>query len=171
MTSTDNQVGLTDSSNISTKVLAPPGGKTSISLFGNDSDPTPAPTQREVNQCQVARNKSNVFASDTPVPEAAPAHHKQSQQRRQQSSVFGEPPQPVPKPSFEPEPRKPHLVNPHQEARQKSTVFEEPKVQAKPPPRKTSDIISGQGVNSEEKAHTTVKMHAPPGGKSSISFG
>lgn len=152
-------------------MLAPPGGKTSISLFGNDSDPMPVSKQRGVNQCQVARNKSNVFASDASAAEEAPAHHKQSQKRRQQSSVFGEPSQPVPKPAFEPEPRKPHLVNPHQEARQKSSVFDEPKVQAKPPPRKTSDIISGEGMNSEEKTHTTVKVHAPPGGKSNISFG
>lgn len=172
MTSTENNVGITDSTNISTKVLAPPGGKTSISLFDNDSNPVPPSRQREVNQCQVARNKSNVFSSDASVHEGAPAHHKESQQRRQQSSVFGEPSSPVPKPAFEPEPRKPHVVNPHQEARQKSSVFEEPNASAKPPPpRKGSDIISGQGPCAEEKAHTSVKVRAPPGGKSNISFG
>lgn len=155
------------------RVLAPPGGKTSISLFGNDGGPQPEPPKRGVNQCQAARNKSNVFASDTPSAVVAPVHHAESQQRRQQSSVFGEPSRPAPKPSFEPEPRKPHVVNPHQEARQKSSVFEEPKEAAKvPPPRKADDIISGRGTSAaEEKAHTSVKVHAPPGGVSHISFG
>ena len=152
-------------------MLAPPGGKTSISLFDNDSNPQPQPTRREVNQCQAARNRSNVFSPDTPAAGETSAPHKESQQRRQQSSVFGEPVQPVPKPSFEPEPRKPHVVNPHQEARQKSHVFEEPAAPAKPPPRRADDIITGHGPSAEEKSHTSVKVHAPPGGVSHISFG
>lgn len=154
------------------RVLAPPGGKTSISLFGNDGDPQPAASRKEVNRCQEARNKSNVFGSAAPES-VTPQHHKESQQKRQASSVFGESSQPVPvsKP-FQPEPRKPHVVNPHQEARQKSSVFKEPTGQAKPPPaRQGSDIISGQGVNSEEPSHTSVKIRAPPGGVSHISFG
>ena len=65
------------------------------------------------------------------------------------------------------------MVNPHQEARQKSQVFKEPTGQSKPPPlqRKGSDIITGEGAGAEEKAHTSVKVHAPPGGVSHISFG
>ncbi|XP_058962877.2 uncharacterized protein [Pocillopora verrucosa] len=172
MASCDNTVGITDSTNISTKVLAPPGGKTSISLFGGDAPEPPAP-KKEVNACQAARNKSNVFASDgpAPAPDTAAAHHKQSQQRRQHSSVFGESSQPAPVAQpFEPEPRKPHSVNPHQEARQKSSLFKEPTEPAKPPPpRKGSDIIAGRG--QDEPAHTSVKVHAPPGGVSHISFG
>lgn len=170
MSSTDNQVGITDSTHISTKVLAPPGGKTSISLFGNDGGTPSEPTRKEVNRCQAERNKSNVFASDAPASAVAPKHHAQSQQRRQHSSVFGDS-QPAPKPSFEPEPRKPHTVNPHQEARQKSQVFKEPTESKPPPPRKREDIISGKGGSNEERSHTSVKVHAPPGGASQISFG
>lgn len=151
--------------------MAPPGGKTSINLFGNDVAPEPAAPKKEVNRCQAARNKSNVFGSEAPATETTPAHLKQSQQRRQASSVFGDssPPAPVQKP-FEPEPLKPHVVNPHQEARQKSSLFKEPTEQSKPPPRKGSDIIAGQG-GSGEASHTSVKVHAPPGGVSHISFG
>jgi len=151
--------------------MAPPGGKTSISLFGNDAAPEPAAPKKEVNRCQAARNRSNVFGSEAPVSEATPAHLKESQQRRQASSVFGDSsvPAPVQKP-FEPEPRKPHVVNPHQEARQKSSLFKEPTEQSKPPPRKENDIIGGQG-SSEEPSHTSVKVHAPPGGVSHITFG
>lgn len=84
--------------------------------------------------------------------------------------MFGESNQPAPvaKP-FEPEPRKPHTVNPHQEARQKSSLFKEPTEPAKPPPRKGTDIIAGRG--QDEAAPTSVKVHAPPGGVSHISFG
>lgn len=154
------------------RVMAPPGGKTSINLFGNDAAPEPAAPKKEVNRCQAARNKSNVFGTtEAPATETTPAHLKESQQRRQASSVFGDssPPAPVQKP-FEPEPRKPHVVNPHQEARQKSSLFKEPTEQSKPPPRKGSDIIVGQG-SSEEPSHTSVKVHAPPGGVSHITFG
>ncbi|PFX34301.1 uncharacterized protein LOC111326418 [Stylophora pistillata] len=169
MSSCDNTIGITDSTNISTKVLAPPGGKTSISIFGGDA-PEPPASRKEVNACQAARNKSNVFASAGPASDTAADHHKQSQQRRQHSSVFGESNQPAPvaKP-FEPEPRKPHTVNPHQEARQKSSLFKEPTEPAKPPPRKGTDIIAGRG--QDEPAPTSVKVHAPPGGVSHISFG
>lgn len=140
-------------------------------MFGNDPAPEPAPPKKEVNRCQAARNRSNVFGSEAPGTEATPAHLKESQQRRQASSVFGGSniPAPVQKP-FEPEPRKPHVVNPHQEARQKSSLFKEPTEQSKPPPRKGSDIIGGQG-SSEEASHTSVKVHAPPGGVSHITFG
>ena len=155
------------------RVLAPPGGKTSISLFGGDAPAPAEPQRKEVNPCQAARNKSNVFGSDDAGPAVAPNHHREGQQRRQQSSVFGEPSQPVPKPSFEPEPRKPHSVNPHQEKRQQSSVFKEPEQPSKPPPsRKGADVISGRGGQpTEEKQHTSVKVHAPPGGVSHISFG
>ena len=139
-------------------------------MFGNDAGGAPAPERKEVNPCQAARNKSNVFGSDAPAPAVTSNHHKESQQRRQHSSVFGDS-QPAPKPAFEPEPRKPQVVNPHQEARQKSEVFKPPVEPSKPlAPRKADDIITGKGV-SEEKSHTSVKVHAPPGGVSHISFG
>lgn len=143
-------------------------------MFGNDAAPEPAAPKKEVNRCQAARNRSNVFGSEAPAQETTPAHLKQSQQKRQASSVFGESSQPAPVPvskPFEPEPRKPHVVNPHQEARQKSSLFKEPTEQSKaPPPRKGSDIIRGQG-GPEEPSHTSVKVHAPPGGVSHITFG
>jgi len=49
----------------STKVMAPPGGQTSINLFGG-----PVGTEQpKVNKCQASRNQSNVFGS----PEQKPA--------------------------------------------------------------------------------------------------
>lgn len=157
------------------RVLAPPGGKTSISLFGNDAAPEPTAPKKEVNRCQAARNKSNVFGApaQTTPEQTTPVHHQESQQRRQMSSVFGEANHPAPAPkAFEPDPpRKPHVVNPHQEMRQKSSLFKEPIEQSKPPPaRKANDIIGGQG-SSAEQSHSSIRVCAPPGGESHISFG
>lgn len=57
----------------STKVMAPPGGKTSINLFGG-----PAETeQHKINNCQASRNQSNVFGT-APEQKSAPVQSRSS---------------------------------------------------------------------------------------------
>lgn len=41
--------------------MAPPGGQTSINLFGGDAEPP----QHTVNKCQASRNQSSVFGSSS----------------------------------------------------------------------------------------------------------
>ena len=159
------------------RVLAPPGGKSSIS-FTDVCEPAP-PVQRDVNACQAARNRSNVFASE-PAPEPS-NQMKACQQQRQMSSVFGETnqPAPIPRPKEPEPPRKPHIVNPHQEARQKSQLFTEKpatdsgdKVQAVNPhqeARQKSQLF--EEVPTSEQSKTSVHISAPPGGVSNITFG
>ena len=65
------------------RVLAPPGGKTSINLFGGDQDANTAP--KAVNPCQAARQQSHVFdTADKPMKV------NQHQAQRQESHIFGQ---------------------------------------------------------------------------------
>lgn len=62
------------------RVLAPPGGKTSINLFGGEAETS---TSKNVNSCQAARQKSHVFDTDH-----SPIKVNQHQALRQESHVF-----------------------------------------------------------------------------------
>ncbi|XP_032231087.2 uncharacterized protein LOC5506748 isoform X1 [Nematostella vectensis] len=86
-------VGITDHK--STKVLAPPGGKDSISFGVSDLGENSA----HVKACQVERNKSNIFVGgDLNLPHKGNA--KSCQEARQRSQVFTAPNEPLPvKPS------------------------------------------------------------------------
>ena len=72
-------------------MLAPPGGKTSISLYGGDEAPAAAPQTKQVNPCQAARNKSSVFGSDPGAEAKLSQQHIIAQEKRGKSSVFAEP--------------------------------------------------------------------------------
>lgn len=63
------------------KVLAPPGGKTSINLFGGDDTNNVAP--KTVNACQAARQQSHVFDTNH-----SPVKANTHQASRQESHVF-----------------------------------------------------------------------------------
>lgn len=92
MSSASFKVGVTNDDHISTKVLAPPGGRTSISFGGAEATPA-APAPKHVNPCQAARNKSSIFGSEpAPTAEVKPAHqHIVAQEKRGKSSVFAAP--------------------------------------------------------------------------------
>lgn len=77
------------------RVSAPPGGKTSIDLFGGASEPKAQQPRKPggVNECQVERNKSSVFVvgSDT-GPDLVGVHRGANpyKGKRQESSIqFG----------------------------------------------------------------------------------
>ena len=71
-------------------MLAPPGGKTSVNLYGGDEAPAPIST-KQVNPCQAARNKSSVFAAEGGSDGKLSQQHVIAQEKRGKSSVFAEP--------------------------------------------------------------------------------
>lgn len=81
---------------IFSRVLAPPGGKDSISF----SAPAPAAshgTPSKPNTYQAARNSSNVFESND-IGVQSKGGVKSCQEARQKSSVFTAPLEPIPVP-------------------------------------------------------------------------
>lgn len=138
MTSASFKVGVTNDDHISTKVLAPPGGRTSISFGGAEETPAAPPT-KQVNPCQAARNKSSIFgdSGSGSASEAKLSHqHVIAQEKRGKSSVFADP-----------DPVKP--VKDY----------------------KSNNVIGADSKPQQENVHTSVKVFAPPGGASQISFG
>ncbi|XP_031559366.1 uncharacterized protein LOC116295621 [Actinia tenebrosa] len=83
-----------DDSHRQSRVLAPPGGKDSVSFAAAQaSDPSGKP----LNPCQVQRNSSNVFeASEMGIQ--SKGNVKSCQEARQKSSVFTAPLEPIPVP-------------------------------------------------------------------------
>merc|ERR1712050_731135 len=79
--SVQNFSGLGDSSRNSSKVIAPPGGRTSISLFGG-SDPEPAPAPRKQQP-----QSSNIFGPADPSPAPKPRNNETSH-----DNIFGDAP-------------------------------------------------------------------------------
>lgn len=67
------------------RVLAPPGGKSNINLFGDDTS-NETTSSKPVNSCQAARQQSHVF-------DGAESNVKLSacQAKRQESHIFDKP--------------------------------------------------------------------------------
>lgn len=78
----------------SSRVLAPPGGKDSVSFTAAQNA---EPTGRALNKCQVERNSSNVFESKE-MGIQSKGNVKSCQEARQKSSVFTAPLEPIPVP-------------------------------------------------------------------------
>lgn len=74
-------------------MLAPPGGKDSISFTSQATNHAPA----KVNPCQAARNTSNVFESND-IGIQSKGNVKSCQEARQKSSVFTAPMEQIPVP-------------------------------------------------------------------------
>jgi len=154
MSSAENHQGY-DLARNSSKVLAPPGGASSIS-FGGYSEPVaprraapaPAPVQESAAAApsQAAavparppasrgiHDHNNIFGAPAPPPAAAAKPEIPAGQRRVEVPMV----------------EKPHQVSDCQVSRNKSSVFAAPEAA----PRRT-----------------ITKLHAPPGGASSITFG
>jgi ribosomal protein S27E len=66
---------------LSCRVLAPPGGKSNINLFGGTDSSNE--TSKPVNTCQAARQQSHVFESAQSNVKVNPC-----QAKRQESHVF-----------------------------------------------------------------------------------
>lgn len=67
------------------RVLAPPGGKSNINLFGEES--SKVNISKPVNTCQAARQQSHVFESAETNVKVNPC-----QAKRQESHIFDKPP-------------------------------------------------------------------------------
>lgn len=72
------------------RVLAPPGGKTSINLYAGEEAPVGS-SAKQVNPCQAARNKSSVFTSEGGSNSKPAQQHVIAQEKRGKSSVFADP--------------------------------------------------------------------------------
>ena len=176
------------------RVSAPPGGKTSISLFGEQEAAATGP-QGPVNKCQQERNKSHVFSVGA---EGLGTHYNPYQGKRQQSHIqFGgddkvevkssikvqpnankshvfDAPEPVPAPKPVAQPLKeaapPKVTAPAVKQKTAAPVKPEPQP-AKKPAEPQAKAPSGPAEEAKSNVRTSVHVLAPPGGSSSIVFG
>lgn len=167
MSSAENHQGY-DLARNSSKVLAPPGGKSSISFGGYSEEPAPVRrpvAERAAAAPQAAAPQAAAPAAAPQAPAAAqpamPARPPASRGIHDHNNIFGAPA--ASKPAAEkpevpagqrkvevPIMEKPHQVSDCQVSRNKSSVFAAPE---------------------QAPRRTITKLHAPPGGASSITFG
>lgn len=160
MSSAENHQGY-DLARNSSKVLAPPGGASSISFGGYEpahqrkAAPAPAPVAAE--PAAAAPQAAAPAAAQPAMPSRPPA----SRGIHDHNDIFGAPAPYKPaaaKPDIPAGQRKvevpilekPHTVSDCQVSRNKSSVFAAPE---------------------QAPRRTITKLHAPPGGASSITFG
>jgi len=142
----------------SSKVLAPPGGKCS-GIFGDPYQP-PVSENREV--AEAKRNNSTVFRS--PVAQPTSYSRQIAAQRRNQSNIFGDE-----------EPQAPQSPQRRSRTSVEEIQQEQPEQRRQPSTRygelygERSELGPASG-KSRENVHTSSRVLAPPGGRSSNIF-
>jgi len=133
MSSTETRQGYDDSHRSSSKVMAPPGGRSSINLFGGYEE-TPAPAQKPAPET----TKNNVYGIP-PADQAPASSPAKAQSQSTHDSIFG---------------------------------GDGGQTQASKNVQKSYNPLTHTTTSHENNAtRPSTKVHAPPGGKSQISFG
>ncbi|XP_071500836.1 uncharacterized protein [Diadema antillarum] len=139
----------------SSKVLAPPGGK-SNDIFGFANEPADPPPQRRQKATQPPPFAQHTY-DQGPAKPCKPV----SSFNPLTGEPYGASPNQQPARS---DPQPPPQQQPQQQQRSNTAGRQQTQAQSSSPPQHAA------GTSSGEPTHTSIKIYNPPGGKSSISF-